>query len=114
MTKEMKLQNDVLTMENLDEISGGTVGELEDLTKAIVSNPVLKVLGTFETHIPGFNRIIANEVEDILKTKLNIDADISLGFLGTGLGSDPNTYKDTATGQNISHQEVLNRLAKFQ
>ena len=42
MTNEMKLQNEVLTMENLDEISGGTVGELNDLTKSIISNPKLK------------------------------------------------------------------------
>ena len=114
MTKEMKLQNDVLTMENLDEVSGGTVGELEDLTKAMVSNPVLKVLGTFETHVPGINRIMANQVENILSENLNIEADISLGFLGTGLGSDPNTYTDRKTGQAISHQEVLNRIAKLQ
>ena len=38
MTKEMKLQNDVLTMENLDEISGGTGDQLHELTKAFTSN----------------------------------------------------------------------------
>ena len=42
MTNEMKLQNGVLTMGALDEVSGGTVSELEDLTKAIVSNSSLK------------------------------------------------------------------------
>ena len=33
MTNEMKLQNGVLTMGALDEVSGGTVSELEDLTR---------------------------------------------------------------------------------
>ena len=101
-------------MESLDGISGGTVGELEDLTKAMVSNPTLKKLGSFDTHVPGANRIIANEVEKILQKDLKIDADISLGFLGTGAGSKNNTYRDMTNGQYISHQEVLNRLAKFQ
>ena len=114
MTNEMKLQNEVLGIEELDEVSGGTVCELEDLTKAMVSNPTLKKLGSFDTHIPGANRIIANEVEDILQTNLKIDADISLGFLGTGAGSKNNTYRDMTNGQYISHQEVLDRLAKFQ
>ena len=114
MTNEMKLQNEVLTMETLDRVSGGTVGELEDLTKAIVSNPTLKKLGSVDAHIPGANRIIANEVENILQKNLKIDADISLGLFGTGAGSKNNTYRDMTNGQYISHQEVLNRLAKFQ
>ena len=113
MTKEMKLQNEVLTMESLDGISGGTVGELEDLTKAMVSNPTLKKLGSFDTHVPGANRILADQVENILQKDLKIDADISLGFLGTGAGSKNNTYRDMTTGQYISHQEVLNRISKF-
>ena len=113
MTKEMKLQNEVLTMESLDGISGGTVGELEDLTKAMVSNPTLKKLGSFDTHVPGANRILADQVEKILQKDLKIDADISLGFLGTGAGSKNNTYRDMTTGKYISHQEVLNRISKF-
>lgn len=113
MTNEMKLQNEVLTMESLDRISGGTVGELKDLTKAILSNSNLQKLSSFETHIPGVNRALANAVEKILKENLHIDADISLGFLGTGVGSKKNTYKDMTNGRYISHQEVLNRLSKF-
>ena len=114
MTNELKLQNEVLTMGALDEVSGGTVSELEDLTKAMVSNPTLKKLGSFDSHVPGANRIIADQVEGVLQKDLKIDADISLGFLGTGAGSKNNTYRDMTNGQYISHQEVLDRLAKFQ
>ena len=114
MTNEMKLQNEVLTMGALDVVSGGTVGELEDLTKAMVSNPTLKKLGSFDSHVPGANRIIADQVEGVLQKDLKIDANISLGFLGTGAGSKNNTYRDMTNGQYISHQEVLDRLAKFQ
>ena len=38
MTKEMKLQNEVLTMENLDEVNGGTCDQLHELTKAFLGN----------------------------------------------------------------------------
>ena len=111
--KKINAELEQLSDEDLEKVAGGTVGELEDLTKAVLDNPVLKALGTFETHVPGVNRLVANEMEKILKNNLNIEADISLGFLGTGLGSDPNTYKDLATGKNITHQEVLNRIKNF-
>ena len=113
MTNEMKLQNEVVTMESLDRISGGTVTELEDLTKAIVSNSFWQTVGSFESHVPIANSFIANRVEKLLKEYLHIDADISLGAGGSGLFSKDNKYKDMTTGKNISHQEVINRIVKF-
>ena len=108
MTKtfEEKMMNE----EELENVSGGTVSELEDLTTAIVSNPTLKFLGKANSHIPGANRLVADAVEGILKDHLNIDADISLGAFGTGTGSSKNTYRDMETGQYITHAEVLDRI----
>ncbi len=101
-----------LSDEELERVAGGTVGELEDLTKAIVSNPTLKFLGKAGAHVPGANRISADAVETLLKDHLNIDADISLGLFGTGAASAKNTYRDMKTGQYITHAEVLDRISK--
>lgn len=113
MTKEMVLKNEVLSFEELEKVSGGTVGELKDLTNALVSNPFFNKLGKFESHVPGVNRIVADSVEKVLQEDLKIDADISLGLFGTGAGSKNNSYRDMKTNQFISHAEVLDRIKKF-
>ena len=104
------LAEEMMNAEELENVSGGTVGELEDLTKAIVSNPTLKFLDKAGAHVPGANRISADAVETLLKDQLNIDADISLGLFGTGAASAKNTYRDMKTGQYITHAEVLDRI----
>ena len=113
MTNEKIFANEILADEQLEKVSGGTVGELEDLTNAIVHNPTLKFLGKANSHIPGANRLVADAVEGILKDQLNIDADISLGAFGTGAGSSKNTYRDMKTGQYITHAEVLDKIKQF-
>ena len=104
------LAEEMMNAEELEQVSGGTVGELEDLTKAIVSNPTLKFLGKAGAHVPGANRLVADAVEGVLKDQLNIDADISLGLFGTGAASSKNTYRDIKTGKFLSHNEVLKRV----
>ena len=113
MKDEKILQKEQLSDAELEKVAGGTVKELEELTEAIVSNSTLKFLGKANSHVPGANRLVADAVEGILKDQLNIDADISLGFLGTGAGSSKNTYRDMKTGQYITHQDVLDRIKQF-
>ena len=111
MTNEMILTNEVMSFEELDNVAGGTVSELEDLTKALLEKyPVMKQLGVVSVHTPGGNRLVANEVVKILKRDMGIDADISLGVGGTGLWSSKNHYREISTGKYLSHQEVLNRI----
>ena len=110
--KKINAGLEAMSDEELEQIAGGTVGELEDLTKAMVNNPVLKGLGKFSAHVPRANGLVADEIEKILSEQLNIDANISLGLFGTGLGSKKNIYRDMQTGQYITHQEVLDRIAK--
>ena len=105
-------EEEMMNAEELENVSGGTVGELEDLATAIIRNPTLKFLGKAGTHVPGANRISADAVETLLKDHLNIDANISLGLFGTGAASAKNTYRDMKTGQYISHAEVLDRISK--
>ena len=113
MAEEKILNEEQLSDEELEKVAGGKVAELEDLTKAIVSNPTLKFLGKANSHIPGANRLLADAVEGVLKDQLNIDADISLGAFGTGAGSSKNTYRDMKTGQLLTHQDVLDIIKQF-
>ena len=110
MAEEKILNEEQLSDEELENVSGGKVAELEKLADAIVHNPTLKFLGKAGAHVPGANRISADAVETLLKDHLNIDADISLGAFGTGAGSSKNTDRDMKTGQYITHAEVLDRI----
>jgi len=103
-----------IELKDLDTVSGGTVTEFEQLLKAIINNPLVAQAGGLVCgHIPGVNNGMAALVESILEDRLGIEADISLGFAGTGIGSDPNTYFDKATGQPLTHQQVLDRIMNY-
>ena len=103
---------EILLDEEMEKVAGGTVGELNELTNAMLGNSKFKLLSNTETHVPGVNRMVADSVEKMLKEDMNIDANISLGFLGTGAGSAKNTYRDMTTGQYITHAEVIDRIKK--
>ena len=103
-----------IELKDLETVSGGTVEELEELIEAYTKNPYLgEAAGLICGHIPGVNNGMAALVESSLGNKLGIEADISLGFAGTGIGSDPNTYFDKATGQRLTHQQVLDRIMNY-
>ncbi len=103
-----------IELKDLETVSGGTVGEFEQLLNTIIANPLVsKASGLICGHIPGVNNGMAALVEHILDERLGIEADISLGFAGTGIGSDPNTYFDKATGQPLTHQQVLDRIMNY-
>ena len=103
-----------IELKDLETVSGGTVGEFEELIEAYTNNPYLgEAAGLICGHIPGVNNGLAALVESSLGNKLGIKADISLGFAGTGIGSDPNTYFDKATGQPLTHQQVLDRIMNY-
>ena len=110
----MKTLNDTmeLGMNDLEIISGGTVGEFEDLFEALSSktssNSGMAVL--FGSHFPGANNGLAALVEECLDKMYGITADIDLGFCGTGIGSEPNKYTDKATGRSLTHKEVMERI----
>lgn len=99
MTKEIMANE-------LEQVTGGTVSELEDLMSANTSGNILAEGGA---HVPGFNNGAAVTMTNRLSS-LGIDADISLGFAGTGFGSVANKYTNKETGAIMSHQEVLDVL----
>ena len=104
---------ELMSDEELEKVAGGTVGELADLAGAMADFPVIKQIGVGVAHTPGANYALAAAVADILKNQMGISADISLGFAGTGLNSDPNTYTEISTGKRLSHSEVLDRISKM-
>ena len=66
-------------------------------------------------HGAGFSDLVAkNDVKNFLNNKLGIEADISVGLLGTGLFSSDNTYKDLNNGgKSLSHSEVISRIKAY-
>ena len=100
-----------LEMEELEIVSGGTVTELDELISAIEGNGFFGDLcGKLGGHLPCANGLVAALIKEVLEDSLGIRANISLGFGGTGLGSDPNTYLDIRTGKSLTHAEVISRI----
>ena len=119
MTKEMKLQNEVLTMENLDKVSGGTCDQVHELTKAFLGNNAIlgfiadaAELGSkYKAGCIG-NIPMAYAMEGYLKG-LGINANISIGWGGSGFRESGNTYTDKCTGESLSHDEVVQKLKAY-
>ena len=106
MTK--KADAKIMELEQLENVSGGTVKEYGELLDALEQSYFVNGLAT---HVPLYNNLTAADMEDILQA-YNVDADISLGFAGLGICSDPNVYKDSVTGETLTHEQVLNRIRR--
>ena len=101
-----------LNVNQLENVSGGTVSEYDEIFRALFkkmggSDGIISDLGT---HCPFANVQVSDSIYLYLRDKYGIRADFSLRFLGTGLGSDPNTYKEVGTNRILTHEEVLRRI----
>ncbi len=103
------MENKKIDMAAMENVTGGTVGEFSDLVSALAYNGVLKNFGKISAHLPIGNEKSAEIVEGILKQN-GIEAHIDLGWHGTGIGSEKNTYTNKYTGKPMSHEEVLNYI----
>ena len=120
MTKEMKLQNEVLTMENLDEVNGGTCDQLHELTKAFTSNnnilgffaDAAELASNYKLGCVG-NIPLAYAMESFLKKDFHINSNISVGWGGSGFRESGNTYSEMSTGKALSQAEVVKRLRDY-
>ena len=119
MTNEMKLQNEVLTLEALDEVNGGTCDQLHELTKALMSNS--EILGFFADAAELASKYkvgcignvpLAYAMENLLG-EIGIKANISVGWGGSGFREVNNSYTNKATGASMSHEDVVQRLKTF-
>ena len=116
MTKEM-FTNEILNDAQLDQISGGTVAQFEEIYSALekqagvagdISNGLRKILDA----IPGgdigtavWRNAAAPLAEKALKDCYGIDAYISIGWLGTGFRESGNRY--SKDGKSLTHAQVL-------
>ena len=101
-----------ISINELENVSGGTVAEFKELLYTMAADPSLGNELNLKSHMPAVNRYFASELEDLLQEKYGIFSYISVGLLGTGLGSDPNYYMDIETHETISHNEVLRRIRR--
>ena len=74
----------------------------------------METLGKGKAHVLGANHLMAKEITRLLKDKMGIEANIDLGWGGLGIGSKSNTYKEIATGNSLSHEEVLTGIVKME
>ena len=108
MTNAMKLNK--MNDGELNIVVGGTVKEFEELLSAFSDNPILKGAAKLDAHTPGANTLAARLIRKEL-LKMGLEADIDLGWGGTGIGSDPNKYR--LNGNRISHKEACDYIRNY-
>ncbi len=115
-TKPILKENKEMTTKKVNEkelkkVAGGTVEELGDLINAIYpGEEVGRPLCRAASHVPVGSSVLAATMEkDLLQ--FGIRSNISTGLAGLGICSKENMYQDTHTGQALTHQQVLDRLA---
>ncbi len=101
-----------LTLEEEELVAGCTVDECTDLQQAFTDCKSIDWLVSIGGHTPGVNLVGKAALESDLG-KVGVDADLSVGFLGTGIGSSANKYYKKGTKQELTHQEVLNVIRNF-
>ena len=116
MTKEI-FTNEILNDAQLDQTSGGTVAEFEDIYSALekqagVAGNISNGLRTILNLIPGgdigtavWRNAAAPIAEKALKDCYGIDAYISIGWVGTGFRESGNRY--SKDGKSLTHAQVL-------
>jgi hypothetical protein len=117
MTKIIN-NEEMLNIEELDKVSGGTVDQFNEIYSAIekqagvagdISNAVrgivkeIPAVGAAGTSI--WRNAAAPMAELVLKKEYGIDAKISIGWVGTGFRESDNQY--SRNGKSLTHQEVL-------
>ena len=118
MTNERIINSvEIMDLDQLDNVAGGTVAEFTDIWAAIekkagtigsVDEGLRKILDM----LPGGNigtaawrNVAAPLAEKALKDCFGINANISIGWLGTGFRESGNTYSKGVQG--LSHSQVL-------
>lgn len=120
MTKEI-FTNEILLDAQLDQISGGTIAEHDELWNALekqagIAGDINNGLRTILNAIPGgkigtaaWRTAAAPLMEKALKDCYGIDSYISIGWLGTGFRESGNRY--SKDGKSLTHAQVLDIIA---
>ena len=99
------MTNEMMTMEQPDNVVGGTNRECKELKDALP-----EVDGFF-----GKRKMRESEVIAWLDKNLGIKATLHDGFIfdPTDDAGDSNLYKLKSTGKYISHEETMDMIKKF-
>ena len=99
------MTNEMMNMEQLDSVAGGTNRECKELKNALP-----EVNGFF-----GKRKMRESEVIAWLDKNLGIKATLHDGFIldPTDDAGDSNLYKLKSTGKYISHEETMDMINKF-
>lgn len=113
-----KFRKNILDMDNLDNVAGGTVKEYSEICSAITNNSFLAAIMGVGGRVPILNLHTSKYVAKILLEKFNIKAKFSTGFAGTGRGEGRNSYWDMGNIQGgrpafMTHEAVLQRIEDF-
>ena len=108
MLKEMKAKK--INEAALEQVAGGTVKEFEELLSAVSDNIIVRGAAKLDSHTPVANAYIARVIEKQL-LNIGLEADIDLGWGGTGIGSKHNKYR--LNGKDISHKEACDYVRNY-
>lgn len=114
----MKISNEMMSMDELDAISGGTYKEYVG-----ISNAIAKRIADVNKNDPNFKnrteRLTQEETDNWLRTNLSIAADFGISVSSRPLdfiNSDAkyHSVESTTAGKKFSHSEVLKQIAEWQ
>ena len=108
MLKEMKAKK--INEAALEQVAGGTVKEFDELLSAVSDNPIVRGAAKLDSHTPVANTLMARVIEKQL-LNIGLEADIDLGWGGTGIGSKHNKYR--LNGKDISHKEACDYIRYY-
>ena len=96
--------------EELNMVAGGTVKEFDELLSAVSDNIIVRGAAKLDSHAPVANTLMARVIEKQL-LNIGLEADIDLGWGGTGIGSKHNKYR--LNGKDISHKEACDYIRYY-
>ena len=117
MTNEIITNKEILSMEQLDNVSGGTRAKLNEIIAGLekfkktpaISSTMIGILDNIpivgSVPLSMSNNALAPMIEHVLKKTYGIESNIRIGVLGTGWGEKENTYSDSCG--SLTHQQVL-------
>ena len=112
MTITITMTNEILGMNELDRVSGGTWKEYKEIADLLPAVPqdIFEDRGYFSG---SFRRMKPDEVQKWLKDKLNISANIDVGSKWnlSPRSGEKNTY--TQNGKSLTHSKVIAEIKNF-
>lgn len=106
--KKINDELEAMSDEELDNVAGGTYKEYHELDELLPYSDDNFTFGNTIVKSPEY-------IHDWLKSNLNIDAEINIGFsmddYGNIYDNIANVY--TRNGQNLTHEEVIKECKAF-